>query len=76
MRYLVMLWLLCYSLYGGTGWEKLAEPAYSPSIPTEGVVDGVNVITGVYVEHAVDLVTQGIDPYVVERCYCRESLRP
>lgn len=81
MRFLCIL-LLCSVLQGmeppnlATGWEKLSEPSYVPSVPTDGMVEGVNVISGSYTDHAIDTITNGIEPYVWERFYCRNSYRP
>ena len=75
-------WLMCGSLHGltlpstVTGWEKLAEPSSTPSVPQDGIVEGVNVLSGSYTDHAVDIVTNGIEPYIWERYYCRNSYRP
>lgn len=58
-----------------SGWDTPVEPASPPSYACEGFIEGVNVISGTYTEHAIDLVTQGIDPLFVERYYCRDNKR-
>ncbi len=80
MRYLLGIifchfYCFCYSAFAAN-FERPAEPFFSPFTHHEGIIDGVNVVSGIYLEHDVDFVTKGIDPYVFERYYCRESVRP
>lgn len=58
-----------------TGFEKLARPSETPRIGSEGIVEGVNIMTGQYHAHSVDNVVQGIDPITVERFYVRDPYR-
>lgn len=47
------------------------QPSPCSFIEGEGVVEGVNVVTGKYLDHHIDFVTHGPDPLVVERYYSR-----
>lgn len=52
-------------------FESFEQPGAYPFLEGEGVIEGVNVVTGKYLDHCIDISTHGLDPLLVERYYSR-----
>lgn len=75
-----ILLLVCASLiaspeaefdWSPAGFESFEQPGVGPCIEGEGVVEGVNVVTGKYFDSTIDISTHGLDPLFLERNYFR-----
>lgn len=76
LRLCCLLLLLGRCLMASIGSDPQADSFPYPFQSSEGVIEGVNVVTGTYTEYNVELTTKGIDPCALERCYFRDSKRP